>query len=255
MSPSRPTTSPTPRWSPGCATTASGSSSCGGFDGEFASCLDEETQLCPAISLPDLFGAGSVPSQERIRGVLELLPAYFSQAVVETRPGDRADRRHGGALVRYQGDAVRRAEAADRRDPRPDRPARERPAANRGGGTGRRPAGTDRRRQRVARVEPLPAHDRRAARGGARPPARLPLAQARARAAGPGAARARLVGAGPGGGGRSAEPDVGDAGRAGDRDRDRVQRAALGPLSRGARGRRVRRRGAAALVLAHGSPP
>ena len=56
----------------------------GGFEGQFASCLDEGTQLCPAISLPDLFGTGGVPSQERIRGVLELLPAYFSQAVVET---------------------------------------------------------------------------------------------------------------------------------------------------------------------------
>jgi uncharacterized protein len=56
----------------------------GGFGGQFASCLDEGTQLCPAISLPDLFGAEGVPSQERIRGVLELLPAYFSQAVVET---------------------------------------------------------------------------------------------------------------------------------------------------------------------------
>jgi len=56
----------------------------GGFGGQFASCLDEGTQLCPAISLPDLFGSEGVPSQERIQGVLELLPAYFSQAVVET---------------------------------------------------------------------------------------------------------------------------------------------------------------------------
>ena len=56
----------------------------GGFGGQFASCLDEGTQVCPAISLPDLFGSEGVPSQERIRGVLELLPAYFSQAVVET---------------------------------------------------------------------------------------------------------------------------------------------------------------------------
>jgi predicted RND superfamily exporter protein len=59
----------------------------GGFEGEFTSCLDEGTRLCPAISLPDLFGSGdAVPTQERIRGVLELLPAYFSQAVVETDP-------------------------------------------------------------------------------------------------------------------------------------------------------------------------
>ena len=57
----------------------------GGFEGEFPSCLDEGARVCPAISLPDLFGSdNAVPSQERIRGVLELLPAYFSQAVVET---------------------------------------------------------------------------------------------------------------------------------------------------------------------------
>jgi uncharacterized protein len=56
----------------------------GGTEGQFASCLDEGTQLCPGPSLPDLFGTEGVPSQERIRGVLELMPAYFSQAVVET---------------------------------------------------------------------------------------------------------------------------------------------------------------------------
>jgi hydrophobe/amphiphile efflux-3 (HAE3) family protein len=58
----------------------------GGFEGDFTSCLDEGTRLCPAISLPDLFGGDAAPTQERIRGVLELLPAYFSQAVVETDP-------------------------------------------------------------------------------------------------------------------------------------------------------------------------
>jgi uncharacterized protein len=58
----------------------------GGFSGQFPTCLDEGTRLCPAISLPDLFGSEGVPSQERIQGVLELLPAYFSQAVVETDP-------------------------------------------------------------------------------------------------------------------------------------------------------------------------
>ena len=58
----------------------------GGFSGQFPSCRDAGTQLCPAISLPDLFGTEGVPSQERIRGVLQLLPPYFSQAVVETDP-------------------------------------------------------------------------------------------------------------------------------------------------------------------------
>jgi hypothetical protein len=59
----------------------------GGFTGDFPNCLDEDTQLCPAVSLPDLFGGeGGIPSREQIRGTLELLPAYFAQAVVETDP-------------------------------------------------------------------------------------------------------------------------------------------------------------------------
>ncbi len=58
-----------------------------GADGQFRSCLEEGVKLCPAISLPDLFGTDAgVPSRERIRGVLELLPPYFAQAVVETDP-------------------------------------------------------------------------------------------------------------------------------------------------------------------------
>ena len=59
----------------------------GGLEGQFASCLEEETKLCPGISLPDLFGQGdSIPSRARIRGLLQLLPAYFAQAVVEVDP-------------------------------------------------------------------------------------------------------------------------------------------------------------------------
>ncbi|MDQ3760003.1 MAG: MMPL family transporter, partial [Actinomycetota bacterium] len=48
-------------------------------------CRDPEARLCPAISLPDLFG-DEVPDRERIEGVLSLLPPYFAQAVVETDP-------------------------------------------------------------------------------------------------------------------------------------------------------------------------
>lgn len=54
----------------------------GGYD---ESCRDEETLVCPAISLPDLFGDEALTS-ERIQGVLGLLPPYFAQAVVETDP-------------------------------------------------------------------------------------------------------------------------------------------------------------------------
>jgi predicted RND superfamily exporter protein len=58
----------------------------GNFTGEFASCLQEGTELCPAISLPDIVAQNGTPDAERIRGILQLLPAYFSQAVVETDP-------------------------------------------------------------------------------------------------------------------------------------------------------------------------
>ncbi|MDX6588576.1 MAG: uncharacterized protein QOI31_3049 [Solirubrobacterales bacterium] len=54
----------------------------GGYDED---CRAEGTRVCPAISLPDLFG-DEVPDRERIEGVLSLLPAYFAQAVIETDP-------------------------------------------------------------------------------------------------------------------------------------------------------------------------
>jgi hydrophobe/amphiphile efflux-3 (HAE3) family protein len=59
-----------------------------GFEGEATSCVDQDTQLCPSVALPDLFaevGGGDL-TQERIRSVLDLLPAYFSQAVVSRDP-------------------------------------------------------------------------------------------------------------------------------------------------------------------------
>jgi hydrophobe/amphiphile efflux-3 (HAE3) family protein len=59
-----------------------------GFEGEATSCADQDTELCPSVSLPDLFteAAGGELTQARIRGVLDLLPAYFSQAVISRDP-------------------------------------------------------------------------------------------------------------------------------------------------------------------------
>ena len=54
----------------------------GGYEDD---CRAEGTKLCPAISLPDLFG-DELPDRERIQGVLSLLPPYFAQAVIETDP-------------------------------------------------------------------------------------------------------------------------------------------------------------------------
>jgi hydrophobe/amphiphile efflux-3 (HAE3) family protein len=58
-----------------------------GLTGTVPSCRTEQAQICPAISLPDLFGdQQGVPSQQRIRDVLSLLPRYFSQAVISPGP-------------------------------------------------------------------------------------------------------------------------------------------------------------------------
>ena len=48
-------------------------------------CRAAGVEVCPAISLPDLFG-DELPTRERIQGVLSLLPPYFAQAVIETDP-------------------------------------------------------------------------------------------------------------------------------------------------------------------------
>ena len=55
-----------------------------GFGGEFPSCREARTQICPAIALPDLFGTDQgTPTRARIREILRLLPTYFSQAVID----------------------------------------------------------------------------------------------------------------------------------------------------------------------------
>jgi hydrophobe/amphiphile efflux-3 (HAE3) family protein len=54
----------------------------GGYEDD---CRADGARVCPAISLPDLFG-DEVPDREQIQGVLSLLPPYFAQAVIETDP-------------------------------------------------------------------------------------------------------------------------------------------------------------------------
>jgi uncharacterized protein len=72
-----------------------------GFQGEPTSCLEQEARLCPSIALSDIFGSGDEPpSRSRIRGVLGLLPPYFSQAVVslDEAPATEPSGTGGGAL-------------------------------------------------------------------------------------------------------------------------------------------------------------
>jgi predicted RND superfamily exporter protein len=42
----------------------------------------DRAKLCPALSLPDLFRTGGATDRNRIRALLDAVPAYFSQAVV-----------------------------------------------------------------------------------------------------------------------------------------------------------------------------
>jgi hydrophobe/amphiphile efflux-3 (HAE3) family protein len=49
-----------------------------------ATCAQEKDppELCPALSLPDLFRSGAPERQESVRALLDAVPAYFSQAVI-----------------------------------------------------------------------------------------------------------------------------------------------------------------------------
>ena len=60
-----------------------------GFGSDSQPCVDQRTELCPSIALPDLFGDGEI-TQPRVRRVLSLLPPYFSQAVVSVDPSSGA---------------------------------------------------------------------------------------------------------------------------------------------------------------------
>jgi uncharacterized protein len=65
-----------------------------GYEGERPSC--DEARLCPAISLTDLFAGGTPPqTEQQVRGLIESIPAYFSQAVITREPngaiGDTAN--------------------------------------------------------------------------------------------------------------------------------------------------------------------
>ena len=59
-----------------------------GFEGRNASCRDEQTEICPEISLADFLYAGgqATPSRQRIKASLRLLPPYVAQALVTTDP-------------------------------------------------------------------------------------------------------------------------------------------------------------------------
>ncbi|MDX6581599.1 MAG: uncharacterized protein QOI10_783 [Solirubrobacterales bacterium] len=59
-----------------------------GFGGEATPCVEQDTQLCPYIAMPDLYGDSLPTTSERAQGVLDLLPPYFLAAFVAREGGD-----------------------------------------------------------------------------------------------------------------------------------------------------------------------
>ncbi len=45
---------------------------------------NDPPELCPALSLPDLFRSGTPASEESVRALLDAVPPYFSQAVISS---------------------------------------------------------------------------------------------------------------------------------------------------------------------------
>jgi hypothetical protein len=214
-----------------------------GFRGRFPTCRD--AQICPGPSVTDFApdAAAAPVSRERIKALLAALPAYDLRGVLN---GDTANIAFGirAQSLSAQQDLIDRVR--DEIDP-----------PGPGGGP---PPGV------TVRLAGLPviaaesatdlSHSRywltlagaaRRRPGAAR---RLPLGGAGAGPADPDRPRDRLVRPGAGGDGDPAQPDVGGAGRIGDRDRHRVQRDPRLPLPRGAGRRALGRRGAAARLRA-----
>ena len=221
----------------------------GGYSGENPSC-DERRPLPAVLADRPVHGRrGSADRSSARRPCCEAIPPYLSEAVVTRDPesgeiGDTANIPFGvrvGPLDEQQD--------ADRRHPLRGRCRRRAARGHRG--RARRPGRDRRRGQRRPRGEQLLAAVRRPAGRRARAARPLPLAAPGAGAAAADRARDGLVVARRRRDGRRPEPDVGDARRPGDRDRDRVQRAALAALRERARRRALGRRGPARHLLAH----
>ena len=76
-----------------------------------------KAELCPAFSLPDLFQGGQNTTRQQIEGLLDAVPAYFSQGVITRRPA------HGDDGLRHPPHAARPPGAGHRRHARSPAPA------------------------------------------------------------------------------------------------------------------------------------
>jgi hydrophobe/amphiphile efflux-3 (HAE3) family protein len=53
-----------------------------GYEPGVSTCQDEDVEVCPGTTLATLFAGQDIPSRRQVRELLDLLPEYFSQAVV-----------------------------------------------------------------------------------------------------------------------------------------------------------------------------
>ena len=68
-----------------------------GYEPGVSSCRDDGVELCPGTTLATLFADQGLPSRRQIRELLDLLPEYFSRAVVARDP----DGDGGTALIGF----------------------------------------------------------------------------------------------------------------------------------------------------------
>ena len=189
-------------------------------------------ELCPALSLPDLFGSAGADQREGPRSCSARCPPYLSQGVI-TRDRKTANLAFGIRLMPLDRQKEVVDDIKDRLDP-PDGVSAAVVGlpvlAAEANGALSSPA-----RRALTLLAALVGRVPRAAR-------RAALAARGRRAADPDRAGHRLVGRDPvrarapaRAARGAAQPDVGHAGRARDRHLDRVQRAAVGALQPGAR--------------------
>ena len=67
-----------------------------GYSGELTSCQSEDIDLCPGPSLATLFSQAN-PSRQQLQDVLDILPEYFAQAVIDREEGTTS----GTALISF----------------------------------------------------------------------------------------------------------------------------------------------------------
>ncbi len=68
-----------------------------GYSSELTSCRGEQVELCPGTTLSTLFGGEEAPSRRQIEQILDVLPDYFSQAVIDRDEGSNS----GTALIAF----------------------------------------------------------------------------------------------------------------------------------------------------------